>query len=294
MPLSVPRTYSAFGLAVASDLPLDGFVPASPGRTPDVTVTAGPPASGHDGGQRVVARAEGVLVASVHHGREVTVDPSDTADPGFVSAVVTGELFSVVLRQRGLLVLHGSAVAKNGLAVGFVGNSGWGKSTLAASLVERGWRLLADDLLVVHGLGTDEAPTTIPTHPMMRLSQEALDSVDGGEMARGQAHALTTKVRVDQGAAFSDEPTPLARVWVLDPRLAASHASEAFTGLHAVHELVRHTRGRRLLDSEDSKATLLGQCADLARRVPVASLRRQFGLEHIGTLCDLVESEASA
>ena len=285
-------SYSAFGLAVDSELELDGFVPRNDARAPDVTVMRGTPAANGNEGQHAMAYAQGVLSARVEDGRRLVVSPDDGADPRYVSAVITGELFSVVLRQRGLAVVHGSAVAKDGRAVGFVGDSGWGKSTLAASLVERGWRLMTDDLLVVGGLGTDAPPTAIPTHPSMRLSEEAFAQVDGAGVRKGRAHAMTSKLRVDQAATFAERPAPLARIWLLMPGTTDEHASEPLSGVQAVHELVRHTRGKRLLGAPSFKAMLLRQCADLARRVPVHALYRRYGLEHIGSLCDLVEAEA--
>ncbi|MGB3541476.1 hypothetical protein [Rubrivirga sp.] len=283
------RTYTAFGLTVASDLALAGFVATEPTVPPDVVVRTGPVEAGHDGAQHVGARADGVLSATIRDGRDLLVEVSPAADPKYASAVITGELFSVVLRQRGLLVLHGSAVARDGVAIGFVGDSGWGKSTLAATLIKRGWRLLTDDLLVVDHLGTDRTPTAIPTHPMMRLSREAAERLDEGE-GRGQAHAQTPKLRVDHQAAFSKAPAELSRIWVLDPRLADDHESVDLSPLQAVHELVRHTRGKRLLVSDPFKASLLNQCADLVKRTPVQALRRRFGLEHVPSLCDFVES----
>ena len=290
-----PRHYSAFGLRVDSDLDLSGFEPRRPSPDgADVVVRAGPVRTGSDGGGRVGADADGVLSASVWDGRELTVDVDPTADPLYVSAVVTGELFSVVLRQRGMLVLHGSGVSKDGQAVGFIGDSGWGKSTLAASLVERGWELLTDDLLVVDGLGPGGIPTAVPTHPSMRLSSEAVERVGAADQAHGQAHALTTKVRVDQSGAFSDRPAPLRRLFVLDPRLSDRHRATPLSAREAVDEFVRHTRGRRLLTAPSALAAHLGQCAALARRVPTAALRRQFGLDHVDALCDLVEAEVGA
>ena len=294
-PQAPARSYSAFGLRIDSDVDLSGFVPRERGDgDADVVVRLGTPEPGSDRDGRIGARAEGVLQASVWGGREIVLEPNPEADPLYVSAVVTGELFSVVLRQRGLLVLHGSGVARDGRAVGFVGDSGWGKSTLAATLVERGWRLLTDDLLVVGGLDGAGAPTAVPTHPSMRLSAEAIDHVDAGDAARGQAHTLTSKVRVDQAGAFSDRPTPLGHVFVLDPRPSERHRATPLSAREAVDEFVRHTRGRRLMTSPSELTAHLGQCAGLARHVPTSALRRQYGLDHLGALCDLVEAEVAA
>ena len=285
-----PRSYTAFGLAIESDLELSGFEPSAPAPSPDVRVARAEPLWPDDGDAHVGARAEGVLRASVWEGREVRVVPDPAADPLYVSAVVTGELFSVLLRQRGLLVLHGSGVVRDGVAVGLVGNSGWGKSTLAAALVGRGWRLVTDDLLVVD----TAAGTVTPSHASMRLSDTSREAVGGRHTSHGRAHAMTDKVRVDLTESFSRKPAPLGAVLVLDPRFADASEAVPISRREAAEECVVHTRGRRLLHGTDARRAHLAQCAALARGVPAFTLRRRFGLEHVGALCDAVERARTA
>jgi len=54
---------------------------------------------------------------------------------------------SLVLRQRGWLPLHASAIELEGRALLFMGKSGAGKSTLAAAFETGGHPLLADDVV---------------------------------------------------------------------------------------------------------------------------------------------------
>ncbi|WP_420457509.1 hypothetical protein [Rubrivirga sp.] len=245
---------------------------------------------------RAYAVAPEILRAEIASGSRLTVDIDPEADPGFASAVVSGELFSVLLRQRGLLVLHGSGVSKDGVAVGFVGDSGWGKSTLAASLVTRGWSLLTDDLLVVDGLDqTAGLPTAIPSHPSMRLSPEAADAVaDQGQNQRGVAHERTTKRHVEWEEAFSTEPASLAHVFVLDPRPSEAHRAVRIPVREAMAQFLYHTRGQKVLSAADDRRAHFGQCASLARAVPASQLRRRFGLDGMDALCDLVEAEVES
>lgn len=48
-----------------------------------------------------------------------------------------------------MLIIHAAVVEKNGLAAILPGTPGSGKSTLCAALVNRGWRLLSDELTLI-------------------------------------------------------------------------------------------------------------------------------------------------
>ena len=55
----------------------------------------------------------------------------------------------LALGLRRVLLLHAAAVERDGRAVVMTGESGAGKSTLAALLQARGWRLMADEFVLV-------------------------------------------------------------------------------------------------------------------------------------------------
>src|SRR3546814_18475099 len=55
----------------------------------------------------------------------------------------------MALGQRRYLLLHASAVERDGRALLMTGMSGAGKSTLAALLGSRGWRLMGDEFALV-------------------------------------------------------------------------------------------------------------------------------------------------
>ena len=55
----------------------------------------------------------------------------------------------VALGERRYLLVHASAVERGGKAVIMPGDSGSVKSTLAALLAENGWRLLADEFVII-------------------------------------------------------------------------------------------------------------------------------------------------
>ena len=73
-----------------------------------------------------------------------------------------------LLIQRGMLVLHGNALERDGQAIVCLGHSGAGKSTLAYALMQQGWRLLADDLVAITPDGQ-----VLPGIPRIKLWHDA-------------------------------------------------------------------------------------------------------------------------
>jgi hypothetical protein len=62
---------------------------------------------------------------------------------------MAGTVSSFILTLRGTTILHASAVAVDGGALAFVGQSGRGKTTVAALLCVAGAELVTDDVLAV-------------------------------------------------------------------------------------------------------------------------------------------------
>ena len=82
----------------------------------------------------------------IRNGNEIVVDPMPGVDGQFLRLLILGRAMVVLLHQRGVMTLHGSAAAVNGSSVLVLGDRGLGKSTLVAALHSRGHALLSDDI----------------------------------------------------------------------------------------------------------------------------------------------------
>src|SRR4029077_19447872 len=70
-------------------------------------------------------------------------------DPALGSVLFLGTTMAFLLTEAGRLTLHGSAVRTDGGALGFVGDSGVGKSTVAALCCAAGASLITDDVMAL-------------------------------------------------------------------------------------------------------------------------------------------------
>src|SRR5688572_8985888 len=66
-----------------------------------------------------------------------------------LTTYLLGQVLSFSLLSRGYEPLHATAVVIDGEAVAFLGDCGYGKSTLGAAFLARGFPILTDDVLVL-------------------------------------------------------------------------------------------------------------------------------------------------
>ena len=89
------------------------------------------------------------LIFKILSNSDIIIYKSEEIDEDKVWEMLIGVPFGYALRKKGFMVMHGSSVVINNQAVCIVGSSGLGKSTLAISLVERGFNFLTEDLCII-------------------------------------------------------------------------------------------------------------------------------------------------
>ena len=121
-------------------------------------------------------RVPGVGNFHVRHGRDIVVHPLPEAELAKVRPWLLGPVWSALCYQRGMFIVHASAVRIDNGAVLFCGRAGLGKSTLAAQLGLRGYNLISDDLCRVE-LPAEGPPVVYPSPPRVKLWTDALNEL---------------------------------------------------------------------------------------------------------------------
>jgi len=197
-------------------------------------------------------------------GERVVCYPVPGIDEATSEHLYLNQVLPLVLSKRGKLVFHASAVELGQGAAVFLGESGRGKSTLAASFAVNGCRFLTDDGLVVEPAGGGYQ--VLPSHPSIRLwsdSEEALIR-PGAETAPPLSYTAKSRFLAGAGIAFCDQPRPLQRVYVLGKGTAARLELRRLTAAEALVGWVKHSF---LLDIEERPrlASHFDQVAALAK-----------------------------
>lgn len=290
--------YDVFGLTLHSDLELPG-VPAG-GDQPDIEIRlqkleAAVLAAERDGGMVIADRLyyeplDSDVLFEIREGRSIRLQPLAPIDDDVLRGWVTGIFMAALLRQRGLLVLHASAVARDGEALVFVGGSGWGKSTLAGYFHDRGYEVLSDDVIAID-LSSEGAPTVSPSFPSIRLREGAGKYLVRDYDALPTLHAKTSRRYKEVPPATRSRYT-VRKVYVLDNAPADAEGVDTLPNQLAALHLITHTRAKDMLVTPAFRARHLAEVQQLLERVPVGGLRRVRSLDRLQHLYDVIEADA--
>jgi len=276
--------YFAYGIGISSAVPLPELSLIAP--PPDASVRFAPAArlrarrgsrgvSWRAGPKEVSIAWPRVGLFRIGGGREIVVHPAPGVDESLLRLVLLGPALAILLHQRGRLVFHASAVAREGRAFGFLGGSGRGKSTLAAALHALGDDLVADDALVVSD--DEPAPEVSPGFPQLKLWPDSARLL--GEDLPPRLHPRVDKRALRLPRGFAARPLPLGGLFVL--ARGARPSAERLPPVEALAELLRHTYGARLILSFDARRQMR-RCASLLAKVPAYRLTLPRSLPSLG------------
>lgn len=293
--------YEYAGLRIASEMEIPEwrvFARACDGQDPDVSIFLNaaseplspppPPAITRDAYTFYMPQ---VGIYSVRNGREIFMTPLYGAGARELRLFLLGAAWGVLCYQRGILLLHASAVRVGQAALAFCGPSGAGKSSLAAALFARGMPLLSDDLCRVEFAANGSA-LVYPSAPRLKLWSDALARFQSDAPDKERDYFRAEKYQVPLSALQDFAPVPLRAIYLLQ---WGDLQITPLRGIKTLHRLVQFATYREDVPLKlDIVSEYWARMAELARRVSVFLLSRPRGWEALDdTLARLELSDQS-
>ena len=174
-------------------------------------------------------------------GRRVKGWPVPGVSDATIQHLYLNQVLPLALGKQGKLVLHGSAVEINGKSIAFIGESGRGKSTLAASFATSGSPFLTDDGLLLEHVG--DQYHVIPSHPSVRLWSDSEDALIGKNVLSAPAVQFTNKARFMAGrdVVFCKNPRELCGVYFLGEGAESEVQFQRIKPAQVLIELVKNS-----------------------------------------------------
>ena len=291
--------YRACGLTVASDAPIPGLHQVAADGPVDVTIAirGARPQPVWTGGSRwyvsslldasgrpdvlIEANDEGYRVTYCDDttfvidraGHHVVVQWAPAVADVDAASYLTSSVLAFVLRLRGSVPLHASAVAIDGRAFLFVGESWAGKSSTAAAFAILGYPMLADDVVRIDA--TEGGLVVYPSHSRLNVWRDSATALfrSGGWPLTDDPSGKHSFDVLDAGFGFQTTPVPLAGIYVLGERTPRdAPAISPLPPRVALMTLVAHTYGSACLD-RSMRAREFDVLCRLAEEVSVRELR---------------------
>jgi hypothetical protein len=238
--------------------------------------------------------SDGVRFAVERRGREVWADWPENYTLEDVCTYLLGPVLGFVLRLRGVTCLHASAVAVEEQAIALMGFPGAGKSTTAAAFAQRGFSVIADDVVPL----TEEGENFLvpPGYPRVNLWPDAVSALFGSMEALPLITPTWDKRYTplgNNGLGFVTKALPLRAIYVLCARESALSAPviEEITGGDALTELVANTYVNYLLNRE-MRSREFDVLSRVVATIPIRLVRPPDDPAAIFELCDAIVADA--
>ena len=238
---------------------------------------------GEDG--RITLRHWGGAWATLAGDRVTARSPAIFPDE-FIHYRVLTLLLPYWQQRRGYVCLHGSAVACDGRAVGFIAAKHSGKTTLASYFTQQGHAFITDDAIALE-TGTT-APLMHPSQPELRMGAEQAEALLGsraGLQSILPGREAKLGVAVSRLGEMQHAALPTAVLYLPGRRpAAAGDASiriEPLSPAQALLALLAHpSAGPELLDTALPE-TMLRLLPEVVRQVSVRRIEYPSGFHHL-------------
>lgn len=290
--------YWAYGLKVYSEVPLP--VPTTEPGLADVEIRLGAVEAGPSNVRQaktllrvtpdeVICFWEPAGRFAIRQGRQIFVDPKPGVGELTLAAWVQGAAMSLLLHQKGFLLLHSSGAGIGGAAVLFLGAVGWGKSTTAATMHSRGHELLTDDIAAIR-LDEQGRPWAMPALPHLKLMPQAAEFLGADPAGLSGIEGEEEKRLQILEDRFSRQPLPVGAVYILAE--GDNCRIEPLEPRQALFEVMSHAfvaTFTEFLQLSQTSASHFRNCTQLVNSVTVSRLVRPKSFDLLPKVAEMIE-----
>ena len=219
-------------------------------------------------------------------GKHIRVDAVKTLDPEILRHLIVGPALSILLEQKGYLVFHAAALAKNREVILLVGASGNGKSTLAFAFHQKGYRFISDNMVVINAKKNYRVYQGLN---QIKLWPDAISHFSLPQKKMTLVETDSTKRYLHLKHKPLNSPLLLKKIYTLSRAKKVSVGT--LTKQSALTQLIRHSYGTLGLKKNANLSDHFLSLAKLAHRFPISQLKRGNSLSHLDTVIDTVEND---
>ena len=315
-----PFKYHLYGITLSSNRALPGLLPVTHDQNvlPDITLclqgnqhkfSPNPTAiysgldviSKPDGDYyRVWFQGDGEIIFEINSaGNFISVDWTRSKVEE-ITTLLVGQVIACALRLQGKLCLHACVIQMDEQAIALIGESGAGKSTMAAFFAQQGYAVLADDVAALQRI--DDHYQVQLGYPRLRLWPKSVHALYNDKHALDPIFSFSEKSYLSLSAkpsnpskfgTFSEQPLPLAAIYILhkrQPNLTAPYI-QLLPPSAALMALLQHRSVSHLPLDKPRQQAELEQLTYVIQTIPVKQLHRPDNLQDLQAVYEVVRAD---
>ena len=223
-------------------------------------------------------------------GRKIIGRAQERAKPDSFETHLLSQVLSSAMLRVGIEPIHGTVLATSVGGVAILGDSGYGKSSLAASFMAAGDRLVTDDLLVVRP--GPEGLMVMPGPQRMKLMPSTARKLLGRRAEGVSINDRTRKAVIPLlPTQVAHEPVPLKGIFALGRPARESQVTRTtarqLSQRAAFLELTKNSFNSLVVDSGRLQAHF-AIVTEIATQVPVYRVSYPRGLSDLPAVRDVI------
>ncbi len=202
-------------------------------------------------------------------GNDILVQPFENAREEDLASFVLGWCIAFLFQQRGVSAIHSSAIEIDDRAILISGVSGSGKSTIALSMIDKGYRYLADDIAMV-----DPRTDMVlhPAFPQQKVCRNVAEKMNSAELL--YINEKKDKFAYHNQRDFCDEPRKLTTMFQLNICDGDRVLVEKVTGVEKLNSVLKNLF---LLDAYMALGLTMEEkvrCLEIAGKIDIYKISR--------------------
>jgi hypothetical protein len=245
-------------------------------------------------GNQFLLKVENVGRFLIENGNSITIWKVPTATTRETIIFLWASAVAALLHQRGILIVHGSAVKIGESAVIFSGRSGSGKSTMASAFSSLKDSLMVSDDISAIRMNESGIPVVLPGYPMMKLWR---DSSDKFGIAWDETRFIREKVKkmiVNTRDRFHGKEVGLKQIYLLSYKNSGNAEIKEVTGYKKLELLTgKIFRKNYLTKNQQSQLDVFEDSSKILPVIRLCTLERQQGMSFFDETFELIKNDLS-
>lgn len=210
-------------------------------------------------------------------GKKIIVEPHENSNDSSIRLFLLSNAMAALLVQRNQILLHASAIIHENELILFLGDSGAGKSSIAAELSKRGYTIFSDDVCVLQPiLEKDKSVYAIASYPMMKLWDDTINALADDQFEKThKLRPLAEKYGHFFHDSFEKSAYPIKKLFILDPNPdSTDYSAKKISGLEAFELVGKNTYRSQFIMEYDLQKLHMESISGLIHRSEIQILSR--------------------